>query len=185
MQAIYTQTNSSAPLFGTAGDDRLTTGSKNDRLFGLAGNDTLSGGSGNDELDGGDGDDRLSGGSGDDGLRGGSGNDTLSGGSGRDQFIWQAEDLGGTDWISDFDFNADTLRFSGLGRLDQASDTLPVSMQLKASSRFDLSLSIIDGAGAVSQQIEIHHYGTLRYSDDSSSEQLLGKLLDKGALQFD
>ena len=56
---------SDAPvLTGTAGHDRLTAGSNDNRVIGLAGNDTLDGGAGNDTLVGGQGNDSLIGGAG-------------------------------------------------------------------------------------------------------------------------
>ena len=72
-------------IFGTAGADALTGGSKNDLIIGFEGNDVLSGGSGNDCLVGGSGRDILNGGSGNDIHDGGSQNDIINGGSGNDQ----------------------------------------------------------------------------------------------------
>jgi Ca2+-binding RTX toxin-like protein len=80
-------------LFGSSGDDEITSSNGADRLHGGLGNDTLDGGDGddglfgeggNDSLNGGDGSDTLSGGAGDDTLIGGSGIDVLDGGAGDD-----------------------------------------------------------------------------------------------------
>ena len=72
-------------MFGTAGADALTGGSKNDLIIGFEGNDVLSGGGGNDCLVGGSGQDILNGGSGNDIHDGGPQNDIINGGSGNDQ----------------------------------------------------------------------------------------------------
>lgn len=72
-------------MFGTAGADALTGGSRNDLIVGFEGNDVLSGGGGNDCLVGGSGQDILNGGSGNDIHDGGFQNDIINGGSGNDQ----------------------------------------------------------------------------------------------------
>jgi len=72
-------------MFGTAGADALTGGSKNDLIIGFEGNDVLSGGGGNDCLVGGSGQDILNGGSGNDIHDGGHQNDIINGGSGNDR----------------------------------------------------------------------------------------------------
>ena len=72
-------------MFGTAGADALTGGSKNDLIIGFEGNDVLSGGGGNDCLVGGSDQDILNGGSGNDIHDGGPQNDIINGGSGNDQ----------------------------------------------------------------------------------------------------
>lgn len=68
-----------AALTGTAGDDTIVGGSRDDLIHGLAGNDTLSGGSGNDTIYGDEGNDSLSGNAGNDTLYAVSGNDILHG----------------------------------------------------------------------------------------------------------
>lgn len=92
-------------LFGTSGDDELSTVGAKTTLKGRAGNDTLEGGPRDDKLHGGRGedvleglggrdklwggrqDDFLDGGNGNDMLRGGRGEDRLEGGNGRDK-LW-------------------------------------------------------------------------------------------------
>lgn len=86
-------------LTGTAGNDTLRGGNRDDTLNGLAGEDDLRGGDGNDTLDGGSGYDALYGGYGNDllrggdesdGLAGGAGNDTLDGGVGGDTVFYSS-----------------------------------------------------------------------------------------------
>ena len=109
-------------IYGGAGDDFLHGGSGDDSVFGQSGNDTIIGGSGSDRLSGGEGNDNLSGrlnadtlsaGAGNDTLDGGGGDDVLSGGGGTDLFIFQTGS--GHDRITDFDANAEIIRFVGTG----------------------------------------------------------------------
>jgi Ca2+-binding RTX toxin-like protein len=72
------------------GDDEIDTGSGNDYVCGGAGEDEIILGSGMDEAIGGSGEDDLSGGSGGDNLWGGSDDDAFSGGSGDDR-IWDID----------------------------------------------------------------------------------------------
>src|SRR5688572_1527294 len=74
-------------IFGTQGDDTLSSGGDNDVLNGGSGDDTLNGESGNDDLKGGADDDTLNGGGGNDTLNGGTDNDTMAGGSGNDTYV--------------------------------------------------------------------------------------------------
>ena len=62
-------------IYGTGGDDVLTTGATNDTVYAGAGNDRLTGGVGRNLLLGEDGNDTLDGGAGDDTLDGGAGDD--------------------------------------------------------------------------------------------------------------
>jgi Ca2+-binding RTX toxin-like protein len=71
-------------LFGSTGDERFESGSKDDDLYGGAGVDLLIGNGGNDYLQGDGGGDQLEGGAGIDTLLGGAGNDLLEGGTGAD-----------------------------------------------------------------------------------------------------
>jgi T1SS-143 domain-containing protein len=72
----WTDTNNNvADKDGTANNDKLDGGNKNDTLNGLDGNDWLIGGSGNDTLNGGAGNDYLDGGADSDKMTGGTGND--------------------------------------------------------------------------------------------------------------
>ncbi|HKT34262.1 MAG TPA: calcium-binding protein, partial [Nitrospira sp.] len=106
-------------LFGSAGENRFESGSKDDDLYGgggvdlligNGGNDYLQGDGGADQLEGDDGADTLVGGEGKDILVGGTGNDildggldddTLQGGDGVDTYIIRASD--GADTIEDSD----------------------------------------------------------------------------------
>jgi Ca2+-binding RTX toxin-like protein len=97
-------------LGGGDGQDSLSGGTGNDSLDGGLGNDTLTGDRGNDSLDGGSGADSLSGGAGLDTLTGGTGNDTLTGGADADSFVFGPG--GGTDRVTDFADDADTLVLS-------------------------------------------------------------------------
>ena len=81
---ISQSVNTSAELYGGAGNDLISGGSGDDRIFGEDGWDVLFGNLGNDRLDGGDGDDFLFGGLGNDVILGGLGDDWLFGGPGLD-----------------------------------------------------------------------------------------------------
>ena len=130
-------------LFGSAGEDRFESGSKDDDLYGgegvdlligNGGNDYLQGDGGGDQLEGGAGIDRLVGGAGVDVLEGGTendildggiGNDILKGGSGLDTYRIRAID--GADTIEDSDgkgvveFDGKVL-ISGLRRTDDPAN---------------------------------------------------------------
>jgi Ca2+-binding RTX toxin-like protein len=67
---------------GSAFDDHLIGGNKQDTVHGYDGNDTVIGGKSNDILFGDNGDDILRGGSGSDLMEGGRGNDKIYGGAG-------------------------------------------------------------------------------------------------------
>jgi Ca2+-binding RTX toxin-like protein len=124
-------------LYGGADSDTLRGDGDNDSLYGGLGADTLNGGDGNDLLSGGDGgdlmtggigadsmigdagddfvagnegNDSLNGGVGNDTLNGGVDNDSLTGGTGADTFVFDAGF--GTDRVTDFVDNMDTLRFA-------------------------------------------------------------------------
>ncbi|WP_118135078.1 M10 family metallopeptidase C-terminal domain-containing protein [Oceanicella sp. SM1341] len=124
-----------APLYGTAGNDRLLGSDGADEMSGLAGNDLLLGGAGNDMLCGqagqdrilgGDGDDLLSGGAGDDRiygndgidrLVGGLGADVLGGGGGADRFIYRdtvESTADAPDLVRDFRRGEDVFDFQRL-----------------------------------------------------------------------
>ena len=81
-----------AQLFGGAGNDVLTGGSRADLLFGGAGNDTLLGKGGNDLLFGGAGNDVLTGGDGDDQVFGEGGNDRMIWNPGDDSDLFEGGD---------------------------------------------------------------------------------------------
>lgn len=94
-------------LIGGFGHDQLLGGTGNDLLVGGVGLDTLYGEDGNDQLNGIGGNDYLFGGAGADRLEGGAGRDVLIGGAGMDAFVFT--DLSGSDFITDFADNVDTL----------------------------------------------------------------------------
>ena len=112
--------------------NNTTTGfdGSDDVINGQGGNDRLNGLSGADLLRGGEGNDVLVGGAGNDLLMGDSGNDTLTGGKGNDTFVLQPGK--GSDLISDFEVNRDSIRLGGFtfnqiaiaqGKGNQAKDT--------------------------------------------------------------
>ncbi len=84
------------PIFGTTGNDRIRGNSSNNVIFGLEGNDQIDGGGGNDCIVGGDGNDRITdstgvdvifGNEGSDYIDAGSQNDFVFGGDGNDHLI--------------------------------------------------------------------------------------------------
>jgi Ca2+-binding RTX toxin-like protein len=81
------------PVFAQGGDgtDQLTVGGGNDSLVGGGGNDTLSAGAGNDLLSGGEGD------------------DTLTGGAGNDSFLFNLDEILGTDTVNESGGGLDTI----------------------------------------------------------------------------
>jgi VCBS repeat-containing protein len=105
---------------GSDGNDMLNGMGGDDTLYGAEGSDTLTGGAGDDLLYNGAGDDSASGGAGDDILWGGADNDTLSGGDGGDSFIFANGH--GTDTITDFNVDEDTLDLSLIAGIDDFSD---------------------------------------------------------------
>ena len=101
-------------LVGGAGDDELVAGGGDDTLVGNAGNDRLFAGKGNDRISDGAGNDDARGGRGADTLIAGAGDDTLTGGVGRfgDVFVFGGGT--GSDTITDFNIQRDTLDLSGI-----------------------------------------------------------------------
>ncbi|MBR9863738.1 MAG: calcium-binding protein [Rhodobacteraceae bacterium] len=101
---------------GGGGADSISGDGGSDRIDGGGGDDTIEGGSGKDRLEGGSGDDSIDGGSGNDTITGGSGDDRLTGGKGADTFEFFAvgEEGQGTDTITDFNVDADTIRLNGV-----------------------------------------------------------------------
>ena len=95
-------------LEGGNGGDELNGGGAKDQLMGQKGKDTLLAGDGNDKLKGGEGKDQLDGGDGNDNLNGGAGDDKLTGGQGEDVFNF--EQGGGQDTVTDFEDDVDTLK---------------------------------------------------------------------------
>ncbi len=105
-------------LLGGLADDLLQGGTGLNDLFGGVGQDVLNGAdghgmlrgeAGNDSIIGGGAADRLDGGTGNDTLEGGGGNDVLTGGGDADVFVFKPGF--GTDRITDFVDNVDTLSF--------------------------------------------------------------------------
>ena len=87
-------------LFGSEGDDTLSTsGATGVLIDGGDGDDTITGSAGNDSLFGSAGDDTITGGGGNDVLDGGAGTDTLKGGAGNDLYRFGRGD--GRDTIRD------------------------------------------------------------------------------------
>jgi Ca2+-binding RTX toxin-like protein len=82
-------------VFGSFGNDSLSSGGGNDTVYGFAGNDIVYAGAGNDIVDGYEGIDVLHGGSGNDRIHGGDDIDLLYGESGNDVLIGD----GGDDYI--------------------------------------------------------------------------------------
>ena len=87
-------------LFGSEGDDTLSTsGAEGVLIDGGAGDDTIAGSAANDSLFGSAGDDTVTGGRGNDILDGGAGADTLRGGTGND--LYRFGRGGGRDTVRD------------------------------------------------------------------------------------
>jgi len=80
-------TNKPMQVYGSTGNDTVTTGAGHDKLYGSDGNDSLTGGWGNDSLYGGANADTFRGGIGDDSCYGGSGADFLYDESGKDRYF--------------------------------------------------------------------------------------------------
>lgn len=85
--------NSSNPIVGTNGDEKIKGTSGNDLIFARGGMDKVDGSAGNDCIVAGNGNDNVKGGSGNDVILGGSGDDDIDGGSGNDMVYGE----GGTD----------------------------------------------------------------------------------------
>jgi glucose/arabinose dehydrogenase len=121
-------------VYGGKGDDTLNGNSGNDRLYGNSGLDRLIGGTGRDTLYGGTGDDRLFGNNDADRLDGGAGNDTLTGGLDRDTFVFKARF--GSDRITDFTNNIDTISLARALGVTSARDALTNAVQVGADVVF-------------------------------------------------
>ena len=81
----------------------LTGGGTVQRLEGNAGANRLTGVSTAEQLTGGAGNDTLDGGAADDTLNGGADTDELHGGAGSDRFVFDLIDIGGVDYLDDFE----------------------------------------------------------------------------------
>ena len=112
-------------IWGSQGDDLLRGDLENsleggdDMIYGGPGHDIIYGQVGNDRLFGGTGDDRIWGGAGDDLLRGSIGYDILTGNDGMDTFVLTPGE--GTDIITDFEIELDSLVFHGGITVEQLS----------------------------------------------------------------
>ena len=85
-QCIYEGTDGADTVYGTGGDDLVSTGPGNDVVFGRGGNDLIVGGKGNDALYGGDGRDEIWGDAGNDRIHARDRrSDRVLGGLGRDR----------------------------------------------------------------------------------------------------
>ena len=126
------------------GDDDDATESGDDMLYGGPGDDLILGHGGSDGLFGGTENDRLVGGAGDDLLRGGLGYDILTGKEDSDSFVIAASE--GTDIITDFEIDVDTLVFyTGI-----SSETVSIN-QLDNNTVLsfdDETLAILNGVDA-------------------------------------
>ena len=126
------------------GDSDYTLEGGNDMLYGGPGHDLIIGHSGSDRLFGGTDNDRLEGGEGDDLLRGSLGYDILTGDAGRDRFVLAVGE--GTDIITDFEIDVDTLVLYAGASLDTISIT-----QLDSNTAIsfgDETLAILNGINA-------------------------------------
>ncbi|MEM9014440.1 MAG: calcium-binding protein [Pseudomonadota bacterium] len=130
-------------LLGGNGADSLQGDVGQDLLNGGPGNDTLTGENGADILKGAGGHDRLNGGAGNDNLSGGNGADTLKGGGGSDQFIFDRDEIEGSETVSDFIQGEDVLELRDLNStLDEFSELIAVAAQIGDDTVIDFG----DGA---------------------------------------
>jgi Ca2+-binding RTX toxin-like protein len=118
---------------GLAGDDSIQGAEGDDQLLGNNGQDDLFGQSGNDTLSGGSGDDYLDGGAGHDELIGGPGADVYFGHEGQDTFVISSGD--GSNRLSDFDLNSDTIRLVDSGFASAAEVMASISKPFSNVSR--------------------------------------------------
>ncbi|WP_188735600.1 beta strand repeat-containing protein, partial [Shewanella inventionis] len=147
------------------GDDILNGGVGNDILFGQGGNDTIYGGEGNDV------------------LIGGLGNDTLIGGLGSDTFVWSNGDVG-TDTITDFEVNNDTLHISDLLQ-DEQNGNLEDYLQFSFSDG-NTTISIdANKDGTVDQVIVLDGVDLSQQYGATADGVIINGLLNDGALIVD
>lgn len=118
-------------------NDRIDAGAGNDLVFAGAGNDIVFGGAGNDEIFSGGGADTVDGGAGVDILWGGGGDDQFTGGSGQDLFIFAAGH--GSDTITDFDINEDTIQLDQTNTdFTDTASVIAAAIQVGNDVRVDL-----------------------------------------------
>jgi len=176
-------------LYGGTNNDVLNGDAGNDTLFGEGNNDSLSGGSGDDTLDGGEGRDTLDGGLGNDILTGGTGDDILSGGEGSDTFTWTSSDTYGTDTITDFNENEDTLDLSDLLQ-GESESTLGNYLSINFDGTDTTITTFKDGGYSPTQKIVLEDTkleGITETGDITGSEKelVINNLYSEGALFID
>jgi Ca2+-binding RTX toxin-like protein len=128
-------------LLGGSGADTLTGGAGDDIIRGGSGDDTITGGDGADILFGDSGADTIDGGAGGDIIYGGTGDDTLTGGDGADIFVFAPGH--GSDTITDFDTDEDTINLSAFGD-DISFDDLTITATADGTG----SIITVEGATA-------------------------------------
>jgi Ca2+-binding RTX toxin-like protein len=152
---------STKTIYGTEGDDTLSTSSKGGKAYGLGGDDLLQGSFGADTLDGGDGNDDivdnvfgndddttrdvLIGGAGDDTIRSEGGADVIDGGEGNDHITASGDGAtidggAGNDAISTYGGNVQVDGGEGVDRaavsLVDASNDLSIDFTSGATTSF-------------------------------------------------
>ncbi|XKF15899.1 retention module-containing protein [Halomonas sp. BLK-85] len=194
-------------LLGGSGNDTMTGNSGNDIISGGEGNDTIQGVGGDNFLYGGAGDDTIEGDTGNDIIIGGPGDDILIGGAGADTFVWNLGDESNDtnnpadDVVQDFqeglfgtDVDADRLDLADLLQGEDENDIGTYIFAEQDGSDLVLHISSTgalngsDGAGADQKiTLEGKSFNEIDTSFDSntSSEDLITKLIDKGQLDID
>jgi Ca2+-binding RTX toxin-like protein len=119
-----------------------------ENLFGSNYNDTLSGSNGANVIDGNDGNDTINARGGNDTIEGGRGNDILTGGTGYDTFLYSASEFTGTDRITDYDVDRDTIRFD-IGEFDTASVSISMGNYNPYTFTADVIVRLRDSSGDV------------------------------------
>ncbi len=139
-------------LDGGNGSDTVNGGAGRDKILGGKGSDLLNGNRGNDTIDGGLGNDTIDGGTGNDKITGGQGNDTVSGGGGSDQFIFNSRGRAdnGTDHITDFNVDSDSIRLKGGARGDVTVNVVDGNTVID----YEHGIIILDGVDAGKSEID-------------------------------
>ncbi|HLO49345.1 MAG TPA: cadherin-like domain-containing protein [Kamptonema sp.] len=143
--------------YGFSGPLQFTGNASNNTVLGTAFTDTLFGGDGDDCLSGGNGSDSLFGGNGNDTLIGGLGTDTLNGGAGLDVFVFNGTEVGGSDFLTNYNTTDDLIRldstgFTGLGTGPLASSfyvynsTGSTVTQIETTLTSPAIIAVYDGA---------------------------------------
>jgi T1SS-143 domain-containing protein len=109
---------------GAANDIDAPLPTQSNAMYGFGGSDYLTGGSARDWLFGGADGDQLRGEGGNDVLVGGAGGDEMWGGDGDDTYIFYHSQLGGVDWMRDFNVGSspgnDVMWFAGFSLANHA-----------------------------------------------------------------